>query len=672
MNALWAAFISIGALVVGYAVYGRFIATRILRIDPSRPTPAHTQEDGVDYVPTKPSILFGHHFASIAGLGPILGPAIAVIWGWLPGVLWVIFGSIFIGAVHDFASLFISIRNRGQSVATVTETILGRRGRLLFLLIVFFLLALAMGVFAHVVAILFSDINPEAVIPVFSLMLIAMLIGLLVYRFKVSLAISTLIGLVLMFAMIEVGVRNPVSIYQYFLPQQLRTEFDAAAAAVAKGKKFYTNTGELADSSAGKPDTWQLKPQVPASFEQYMQARSKAAPGMPDENAVEVNKAANRGRLTWKLVLLAYAFIASVLPVWLLLQPRDYLNSFQLYLGVIVMLIGMIVLAPTVAAPALRGYDAGTAGSFTTVLFKGTAGIKRLLPLLFVTIACGAVSGFHSLVASGTTAKQINSERHARLIGYGGMVAEGILAIIIIFACTAGMPYLDGDRFLSNSSPEQLNARWLAHYGSWKSAEGLPTKLAAVTRGGGLFMSRAGAPLKDGGIPLKWSITFIALICVGFAMTTLDSGTRLLRYNIEELGGATGLRLLCNRYFASALAVLALAFFALYKDAQGKPAGLALWQLFGASNQLLASLVLLIVSVYLFKRRIPVRYTVIPMIFMGGMTVWALTIKMSDFIAAKNWRLLGVTSVILVIALWLSIEAVLASVRAVRRREPAA
>jgi carbon starvation protein len=544
MNALTIALITLAAYIVAYMLYARFFARRVLGLDPRRKTPSRSFEDGVDFVPTSPIILFGHHFASIAGLGPILGPAIAVIWGWLPAVLWILFGSILIGGIHDIASLFVSLRNRGRSIGDVTRSLVGRRAHILFLVLIFFTLSLCMGTFVRVIATLFSDtFYPESVIPVFALIGLAVMVGLLVYRRGVKLAPATLIALVLMFLSIWIGLRSPV-------------------------------TG------------------VSMSF--------------------------------WVFLLIAYAFVASVLPVWLLLQPRDYLNAYQLVIGMVLMYIGLFISRPEISAPAIN---------------HTSTGLPSLFPFLFITIACGAISGFHSLVATGTTSKQLGRETHALPIGYGGMLAEGLLAMIVVLACVSGVS----------------RAEWFEHYASWQSAAGLPAKMDAFVKGAGNFVSSVG-------IPVRIARSFIVVMAVGFAMTTLDSGTRLLRYNLEELGDGLNIKPLRNRFIAAAAAVVGIGYFSLM-TVDGRPVGLLLWELFGTTNQILASLGLLTVSLFLYRLGKPIVYTVVPMVGMLVMTVTAMTIRLKTNYEAGHWPLLVVGAVILLLVLWLVIESFIAFAR---------
>ena len=330
---------------VVYRFYARHLGSRIFQLDPNAITPAHAMQDGVDYVPCRRVVLFGHHYASIAGLAPMLGPAIAVIWGWLPGMLWVVLGTLFIGAVHDFGALVVSMRHRGMSIGKVAEDLIGRRAKGIFLIIILFLICLVMGVFVRTVSGLFTvDFYPESVFPSFSLIGIAMVIGWLVYKRGVSVVRLTVIGFILMLASIGAGL------------------------------------------AIGRPDL---------------------------------------SGDAWILILLVYAFAASTLPVWSLLQPRDYLNSWLLYLGLGTAYVGLFVMRPDFAAPVL---DASPAGA------------PPIFPFVFIVIACGAISGFHGLVSSGTTSKQIDKETDALAIGYGGMVGESLLGLLAVLACTGRVP----------------------------------------------------------------------------------------------------------------------------------------------------------------------------------------------------------------------------------------
>jgi carbon starvation protein len=338
------------------------------------------------------------------------------------------------------------------------------------------------------------------------------------------------------------------------------------------------------------------------------------------------------GMSGWNGVLLVYAGIASVLPVWLLLQPRDYLNSLLLYLGLVAIFAGFAVLQPEFAAPAVELHPEGA---------------PPLFPFVFIVIACGAISGFHGLVSSGTTAKQIDKETDATFIGYGGMIGESLLGLSAVLACTAG--------FLSPAS-------WKEHYATWNAAQGLGRSMSAYIDGSARFLSSLGIPPEAGS-------AFVALVAVSFALTTLDSATRLLRYNIEEVSETLRLPVLGNRFVATVLAVAAIGFFSTY-EIDGRPAGLALWALFGTTNQTLGGLTLLAVTLYLLRRGRSIRYTLAPMVFMLVTSVVAMALNVHGFWTAGQHLLLVVGSALLVLSLWLCVEAALSLSR--HRAPPAA
>ena len=539
---------------VAYRVYARFLGRRVFQLDPTRPTPAHELRDGVDYVPSHRMVLFGHHYASIAGLAPMLGPAIAVIWGWLPGMLWVVLGTLFIGGVHDFGALVVSMRHKGLSIGKVAEDLIGPRAKAIFLLIILFLICLVMGVFVRVVAGLFTvSYYPESVLPTFALMGLAMVIGWLVEKRSVSLGKATGVGFVLMLASIAVAL-------------------------------------ELA------------KPDLSVS--------------------------------TWIVILLVYAFCASSLPVWLLLQPRDYLNSLLLFLGLFVAYGGLLLLRPAFAAPAVNSHPAGAPPMF---------------PFVFIAIACGAISGFHGLVSSGTTSKQINRETDAVFIGYGGMIGESLLGLLAVMACTAGFRSVE---------------TWSQHYASWQLADSLSEKMRAFIDGAALFVSTLG-------VPMGVAQAFIALVAVSFALTSLDSGARLLRYNIGEIGQSVGVPQLGKPFLGSLLAVLLIGFFAFYQI-DGQPAGLALWALFGSTNQVLGALTLLAVTVYLRQRRANFWYTFAPMVFMFVVSLLAVAIEFRRYWGEHHFLLMAISGCIFVLSAWLAVEAWLRLRRDVlaRARQP--
>ena len=574
MNAAIVGALAIVGYALGYLFYSRFLAERVFMLREDFVTPAHRLNDGVDYVPTSPWVLFGHHYASIAGLAPMLGPAVAVIWGWLPALLWVVFGSLLVGCVHDFGSLVVSLRARGMSIGKVAEGIIGKRAKTLFHLIIFFLVALAMGVFAFVIAFLFSPAKtpaqaaihfPQAVIPSFGLMFIASAMGFLGYKRGVSWKVLAPLGFLLLLGLTY---------------------------------------------AAAQPDL------------------------------VESLGLNNTGVFTirnWSILLLFYAFLASILPVWTLLQPRDFLNSFLLYAGLGGMYIGFFILSPDFISEAV---------------IPNPKNAPPIFPFVFIIIACGAASGFHSLVSSGTTAKQIDKETHARPIGYGGMIGESLLGLLAVLAITSGID----------------QPTWDSYYSDWHAVAGLGAKVAVFIKGSSTFLVQLG-------LDRSLAQTFISLVVVSFALTSLDSATRLLRYNVEEMSETLGVKILGNRYVASIVAIAAIAFFTFYKiydpskmnPATGemgvyRPAGLALWQLFGTTNQLLAGLALLAITLYLLKRGKAWYYSGVPMVFLLVATLWAMVTNSITFFTKGYWSIFVVSIFLFVLAIWLVIEAIIAVV----------
>jgi len=559
MSPALVALCAFAAYALGYGLYSRFLARRVFHVEPERPTPAHTMRDDVDYVPTRPAILFGHHFASIAGLAPMLGPAVAVIWGWGPAVAWVVLGSIFIGGVHDFSAIVLSVRSKGMSVGQVAEKVIGKRARTLFHLIIFFGVALAMGVFVFIVARLFSlELGggapgyPQAVLPSGLLMIIAVAAGVLLYRKGFPLLPVAAVGFALELLGIWLGIRYP--------------------------------TIGLPESAWPGPGAW-----------------------------------------TW--VLLAYAFVASVLPVWALLQSRDFLNALLLYLGAGLAYVGLFAGDHSFVAPVYRADPEGA---------------PSMLPFVFIVIACGAVSGFHSIVGSGTTAKQLDKESHARPIGYGAMLAEGVLGLLAVLACTAGI------------ASSEL---WQGMYANWDSMQALPRKIGAFIQGTTSFLTTLG-------VPHDIAAAMIAMVVVSFALTTLDSATRLLRFNIEEIGATFRLPGRNNRYFTALLACAVIAVFAFYEvdvtvgdQIVKRPAGLALWQLFGTTNQLLAGLTLVLATLYLRHRRWPTWPTGLPAIFMLVSTIKAMVDNLRGF---SDPLLLTLGAILLLLGVGIVLEAALA------------
>jgi carbon starvation protein len=623
--------VAIGSFVgfiVAYHTYGRWLARRIFQLDPNAEVPSHQLRDDVDFVPTRREVIFGHHFTSIAGTGPIVGPAIAVFWGWLPALLWVVFGSIFIGAVHDFGALVVSLRNRGQTVGDVAGRLISPRARLLFLLILFFALTVVLAIFGLVIAQLFN-LYPESVLSTWIAMPLAVAIGFWVYRFHGGLLVPSLLGLVVLYGAVYVGA--------YFWPVSIPATWCAS----------------LSTSLGLSPDA--LNPVV-----------------------------------IWTVLLFVYCFFASVLPVWVLLQPRDFINSQQLLLALAALVLGISI-------AALSGHaDLHHSAPAVVPMSHWPADAPPIWPFLFITIACGAISGFHCLVASGTSSKQVANECDAQYVGYGAMLLEGALAVIVILACCAGVgmglfqrqaaattgsravadsqvirPYVYVPELDTAGQPIVAGAAWHKRYNpadGWNSFT-LGKMVGAFVEGGANFLTAIG-------LPLKLAVAVIAVLVACFAATTLDTATRLQRYVVQELAAALHVKPLTNKYAATLFAVVLAMMLAMMRgpaSAGGEPGrfgygGLYLWPLFGATNQLLAGLAFLVTALYLWRRNKPIWFLVPPMILMVIMPTWALLWQMfnveTGWLNTRNYLLLGVGAVTLVLQIWMVIEAVLVWPRA--------
>ncbi len=542
MNAALLAAVVFALFALGYRYYARFLADRVFGLSADEPVPSKEFEDGIDYVPTRKSVLWGHHYTSIAGAAPIVGPAIAVIWGWLPALVWVTLGTIFMGAVHDFAALVISLRNRGRSIGEIAGRVINPRVRALFLLIISLLVWIVLAVFAYIIGTLFEQ-NPGAIFPINVQIVISMFLGWLVYRRGVGIFAPSLIAYGLLIAALFFG-----------------------------------------DSFA---DTFPAIKEI--------------------------------SRSTWVWILLIYSFVASVLPVWLLLQPRDYLNSHQLVTALVLLSLGLIVLHPTIQAPMVNWSPEGA---------------PPMIPFLFITIACGAISGFHGLVSSGTTSKQVECMTDARPIGYGGMLGEGSLGLLAVLAATAGFATADD---------------WWSHYSSWGAANGLAAKLDAFVGGGAMFVASLG-------IPESIARTFMAVVVIAFAATSLDTGARIQRLVIAELADAYNVKILTNRFAAGAVGIGAALLLAVTQA--GGDGGLILWPLFGTTNQLLAGVTLLVVSVWLKRTGRAYVYTLVPMILVSSATVWAMTGNVIGYFTHQQWLLAGMGSFVFVCDIWVILEGV--------------
>lgn len=593
---------SFATLWIAYRVYGGWLSRRVFRLDATCQTPAHTERDDIDFVPTSTPVVFGHHFTSIAGTGPIVGPAIAVFWGWLPALLWVVLGSIFVGAVHDFGSLVVSLRNRGQTIGEAAGRIISPRAKLLFLFVLAFALTIVIGIFGLVIAVIFK-VYPESVLSVWTAMPLAMLIGQFIIKPGRPLLIPSLIGLAVLYLTVWLGA--------YFWPI------------------------EIAPNAALGP---------------Y---------GTPI--------------VLWTVILLVYCYAASVLPVWLLLQPRDYINSQQLLVAMVLLIAGLLVAGVSGAA------DLNAAPMVATEI---PADAPPMWPFLFITIACGACSGFHCLVASGTTSKQVDNECNAKAIGYGGMLMEGALAVTVILACCAGLGMgvtaADGSRLTGSAA---WKTKYQAQIVSTTAADGtttttggwnnhrLPQKVGAFVEGGANFVAALG-------VPLKLAVATIAVLVACFAATTLDTATRLQRYVIQEIATTTGFNPLTNKHAATMVAVVAGGAVALLPGPAGPGSGgLILWPLFGATNQLLAGLALLVLVFYLARRGLPILFALLPMLLMFVMPAWAMGQQIvEDFWPNQKWPLLAFGLLILGLQAWMAVEALLVwpKVRGTVEAEPSA
>ncbi|MBM7572181.1 carbon starvation protein A [Aquibacillus albus] len=563
MSGSLVAIIGIIVFILGYRYYSKFIAERIYKLDPNYVTPAHRYKDGVDYVPTNKYVLWGHHFTSVAGAAPIVGPAIAVYWGWLPAFLWVVLGTVFAAGVHDFGTLVLSVRNKGQSIGTLAHRLIGQRAKLLFLFIILILVLMVNAVFAWVISSLFVS-YPSSVLPIFIQIPLAIWIGYAVYRRKTRMLIPSLLALVVMYGVAIITSRVPIlqiDVVRYF-------------------------GGEGASGLFG------------------LGATSSAF-------------------LIWIIILMVYVYIASTLPVWKLLQPRDYINSHQLVVGLLILYLGLFFTNPEVTAPVTN--------TVTDVSW---------FPLLFITIACGAISGFHGLVSSGTTSKQLNKETDARFVGYFGAVGEGVLALIAIIAVVT---------FFSNTD------QFVATYSSFTEAGGA---------GLGIFIEGASQLASGLAIPPEIATTIVSIIVVSFAATTLDTSVRLMRYIISELGVEYKMPSLTKMHVATTIAVVLSAVLVLLPEGSRGfgSGGYLLWPLFGTSNQLLAGISLLLISIWLKRQGRNYIFTLIPMVFLLFMTLIAMfnqvLFQWSWFGTNSNSLLFFLGAIIFGFAVWIILTAI--------------
>ena len=632
--------IAVGAFVgyiVAYHTYGRWLSRKIFQLDAGALVPSVELNDDKDYVPTAKSVVFGHHFTSIAGTGPIVGPAIAIIWGWVPALLWVVFGAIFIGAVHDLGSLVVSLRNRGQTIGDVAGRLLNPRVRFLFLGILLFGLWVVLAIFGWVIANVFRQF-PESILPVFLQIPIAIWIGVYVHRKGKNLLGASIFALALMYLTVWFGAACP-------------------------GLEW----------TGGALGTWV----------QNLNTTLAAWPIW-----------------VWVAVLLAYCYAASVMPVWVLLQPRDYINSLQL-ISSLALIIGGLAVAGMV------GSGGQTLEIVAPAVQMSPKNAPLFVPFLFITIACGAISGFHCLVSSGTSSKQLKCETDAQFVGYGSMLTESLLAVLVILAVCAGI----GLGWQSHPEFGSLRGSelWGRIYGDWNTLN--KTAIGAFVVGSANF-------LESMGIDKTMAKALMGVLVASFAGTTLDTATRLQRYVVQELAatfaprvsptaqaaegydeefqhGKTGksfslnpLVWLTNKHGATFFAV-ATAFLLALLPGPNMPwswetigtGGLILWPLFGATNQLLGGLAFLVITFWLWRRNKPVWFAVLPTIFMLIMPAWAMVLQIQGWWAEERFMLAFIAGVALALEAWMIVEAflmwpktkgVLEQALPPLRREPAA
>jgi len=532
------------ALYLGYRYYGGLLERKVAQPDDSRPTPAHERFDGIDFVPANRWVLLGHHFASIAGAGPIIGPVLAAsLYGWLPAFLWIVLGGIFMGAVHDYLTLVASVKERGASIVKIAQKSISPLAKNAFSIFLFVALSLVVGVFAVVTAKTFVK-QPELVLPSFGLIPVAVFTGVLIYRVGLNIWLAATIGFLALLGLLWLGYMFPVT--------------------------------------AGVP------------YE----------PDHPFVKTIELPALGLTPFTFWTLVLLVYAFVASVTPVWVLLQPRDFLATFQLFFGLTVGVLGAIFAGATLKAPAVADLHLSS---------------MPLWPFMFIIIACGAISGFHSLVASGTTSKQLDKESDAKLVGFGGMLLESLLALVALLSVTAGLYWL--------SKPE--GAQGFVFQDLLKESP-----ILAFGYGYGSLVSQ--------GLPFVGfaAAAFLGMMLLNaFVMTTLDSASRINRLIFADLTGVK------NKYLASLAGIALGAFFALTN------AWTVIWPVFGSANQLIAALTLLVLTAYLIGVKKPSRYTALPAVFMNATTMSILIYQTVKFYLEEKILLSAVAFLLLILAL---------------------
>lgn len=558
-----AAILLIGAAVIfylGYKLYTRFIGN-VFEENDANNTPAVRFKDDADYVPTKPIVLFGHHFASIAGGGPIIGPTVALIFGYLPVWLWAVLGSLFIGGVHDMTVAFASMREKGKSIAEIARTTLGNTGFFLFISFTILLLILVTSAFLGLTATALTSLLPLNVLKLDPSQT-------LIQTVEVGGVVKAQIGGIASASVILITCLAPVIGYLVY----------------KKGINTYVAAGVAIAISI-----------------------SSIVFGINFPVTLDAN--------TWMIILCFYCLIAAGIPVWVILQPRDFTNSFLLYAGVIALFVAGIS----------AGFEGLSLSAPAFNISQGTEKLGSVWPFLFITVACGAISGFHSLVAGGTTSKQIARESDVKRIAFGGMLLESMLAIGVMIAVGCGIIFNDYVNIVFPTAAGERSNPILA------------------------FAAGAGNLLYNGlGISPVYGTIFAILLVEGFIITTLDTAVRLNRYLFEELWQVLFNkvpRILKSYLFNASITVVLMYVFAYHNTF------LLIWPAFGSANQLLASLALIAVSVWLVKRGKTVWFTILPAMFMMATTIYSLIVLLfKKYIPSQNNMLAAVAVMLIILA----------------------
>ncbi|OHD55336.1 MAG: hypothetical protein A2Y33_08725 [Spirochaetes bacterium GWF1_51_8] len=612
MNTLWLFLAVIAIYVIFYFIYGRYVERKIVCADNNCPTPAHTVNDGIDYVPTKKLVLFGHHFASIAGAGPIVGPILALIWGWVPAMLWIVFGNIFIGAIHDYLSLAASIRHEGKSIQWIARKLIKPRTGTIFAWFILFVLILVVAAFSSLVGKTFVT-SPQVALASVLFMAVAVVFSLVFYRLKINFIISTIFGVLMMagailFSTIEFHAEsdmfitkvetsgNAPGIYYYpVLDGNMVTPVPAGVFENLPTNKFriidaqsYEGSGLNIDPSVkigvtslrGETVMVSMKELLQLPVNPFMTLKAKPWNVSHTGESLGFRFGIPLSYEIWLIILFIYIIVAASLPVTVLLQPRDYLNSWILYIGMFLGGIALLVLHEGINIPMFT--------SFVTPAISGQP--TPFWPVIPLIIACGSLSGFHSLVASGTTAKQLNKEKDALFIGFGGMLTEGVLSAMVILLVGSTFFVIAGDKAELFSTVDGF----VKNYNGFLKEKG--DAIALFAQSFGYVVNKAF------GISITVMTTLAALWVASFALTTLDTTNRLARYIVTELAepfrekSEKTYRMLANPWVSSfipAFLGILLAWSGTYT---------VIWPAFGGANQMLASIALITVAAWVMKK----------------------------------------------------------------------